>query len=96
MSDFKNTSITNTKVEQLVIERFMKLSLFDDYAEVDSNELKVWKAKKWRDAFGYKEYDINSLLREGWTIKSVTKSFATTNRATRFGIETVILERETK
>lgn len=96
MSDFKNTSIKEQKVEQLVIERFIKLSLFDDYTDVDNSELKVWKAKKWRDAFGYKEYDINNLLREGWTIKSIAKSFATTNKATRFGIETAILERETK
>lgn len=96
MSDFKNTNIKEQKVEQLVIERFMKFSLFDDYTDVDSNELKVWKAKTWRDAFGYKEYNINDLLKAGWIVKSITKSFATTNRATRFGIETVMLERETK
>lgn len=96
MSDFKNTDTKEKRVEQLVIERFMKLSWFDEYKDVDSNDLKIWKAKTWRDAFGYKEYKINDLLKDGWTIKSVTKAFTSATKECRFGVETAILERETK
>lgn len=83
-----------TKIEQIIIERFVKLSSFDEWTDVDNSELRIWKAKKWKDINNcYKEYELDKLLSSGYRIVSITKAFTTANGG-RYGLETAILEKE--
>ena len=82
------------KVEQLVIERAIKLSTSDKWADVN-NDIQVWASGVWINVIDkYKKYDIKKLLESGYKIISMTKAFCG-GEVGRIGIETAILERET-
>lgn len=90
--NIKEETPKKPKVEQLVIERAIKLSTSDKWADVN-NDIQVWASKDWVNVIDkYHKYDIKMLLASGYKIISITKSFCG-GELGRLGIETAILER---
>lgn len=85
------------KIEQLVLERPIKLYKESSYALVDN--VKIFTANEWEDVFNsyhkYNAADIRIMLNQGYKVASISKAFAGGDESGLFGVETMILEKET-
>lgn len=94
MAELEKRPEKKTKIEQLVVERFFKINIPDPYSFL--TDCKTFAEDNWLDSIDkYRTYRMRDLLKEGYKIKSWTKVFCTEENRGHFGIETVILEKET-
>jgi hypothetical protein len=91
MNDDIKKSQSN-KVEQLIIERPIKIYIPNNWESQD--EARLYREDTWTPIIrNGQAYSLKQLMKEGWKVTSVEKSFCIKENG-HFGYETAILERE--
>lgn len=91
MNDDIKKSQSN-KVEQLIIERPIKIYIPNSWQSQD--EVRLYREDSWTPIIcNGQVYSLKQLMKEGWKVISVEKSFCSKEND-HFGYETAILERE--
>lgn len=91
MNDDIKKSQSN-KVEQLIIERPIKIYIPNSWQSQD--EVRLYREDIWTPIiWNGQAYSLKQLMKEGWKVISVEKSFCSKEND-HFGYETAILERE--
>lgn len=87
-----------TKTEQIIMQRQIKLLWGGRYAEVDNHTVnQLYCEDTWTDLVDRcTKYSLKQLILAGYKVVSVTQSWAVSDNFTSFGFETMILEREVK
>lgn len=84
-------SIKNKKIEQMIIERPIKINIPKHWEGQD--DVRLYRDDSWTPIiWDGNVYSLKQLLKEGWIVKSIEKSFCSKEDA-HFGYETAILER---
>ena len=88
----EEVKLKNKKIEQIIIGRPIKMNSPSSWERQD--EVRLYRDDKWTPIFWDGNiYSLKQLMKEGWRVISIQKSFCSKEDA-HFGFETAILERE--